>query len=60
MTDKHDEQTPAIELSTDPFIQRAHGMSLIAGTGVVKTDDFFAKNLISTGRSSLLFGISEG
>jgi hypothetical protein len=64
MTDTHDDQSPpAPELSTDPFIQRVYERyaALIAGTGVVTTDDFFAKNPDQVlADLSLLFGYIRG
>jgi len=47
MTDtKGDQPTPPRELSSDPLIQTVYERyaALIAGTGVVTTDEFFAKN----------------
>jgi hypothetical protein len=64
MTDTHDDQpTPVRELSTDPLIQRVYERyaALIAGTGVVTTDDFFAKNPDQVlADLSLLFGYIRG
>jgi len=64
MTDTHDDRpTPARELSTDPFIQSIYERyaALIAGTGVVTTDDFFAKNPDQVlADLSLLFGYIRG
>jgi len=43
---RHDKPASAATLSTDPFIQGIYERyaALIAGTGVVTTDAFFAKN----------------
>ena len=64
MTDRHDDQrTLARELSTDPFIQGVYERyaALIAGTGTVKTDEFFAKNPDQVlADLSMLFGYIRG
>jgi hypothetical protein len=63
MTDSHDQTTPVAELSTDPFIQAIYQRyaALIAGTGVVTTDTFFAKNPDQVlADLSVLFGYIRG
>jgi hypothetical protein len=64
MPDTHDDQSaPVRELSTDPFIQSVYERyaALIAGTGVVRTDEFFAKNPDQVlADLSLLFGYIRG
>jgi hypothetical protein len=64
MTDTHDDQpTPVRELSSDPFIQTIYERyaALIAGTGTVTTDEFFAKNPDQVlADVSVLFGYIRG
>jgi hypothetical protein len=64
MSDTHDDQPTSVrELSTDPFIQNVYERyaALIAGTGTVRTDEFFAKNPDQVlADLSLLFGYIRG
>jgi hypothetical protein len=64
MTDTHENGPAAVgELSTDPFIQRIYERyaALIAGTGTVTTDAFFAKNPDQVQADlSVLFGYIRG
>ena len=64
MTDTHDDRPTSVrELSTDPFIQGIYERyaALIAGTGTVTTDAFFAKNPDQVlAYLSLLFGYIRG
>ena len=64
MPDTPDDHTaPVRELSPDPFIQSIYERyaALIAGTGTVTTDEFFAKNPDQVlADLSLLFGYIRG
>lgn len=64
MTDPHADAPASLrELSTDPFIQGIYERyaALIAGTGTVTTDAFFAKNPDQVlADLSLLFGYIRG
>lgn len=64
MTDTHDDQpAPGPALSSDPVIQSIYARyaALIAGTGTVTTDAYFAKNPDQVlADLSLLFGYIRG
>jgi hypothetical protein len=64
MTDTHADAPASLrELSSDPFIQGIYERyaALIAGTGTVTTDAFFAKNPDQVlADLSLLFGYIRG